>query len=329
MITKKTMIAAGVGALSALWWGEAEAQRRHRRRDEPADPPQLPAYPAQAAPVVTPLAGEPAPVPPQVIARLDAIEAAVRTPPTVPPAVAARLDALEVAQARARTPEEPPSDHSRVVGHLGLGLLGVASLPYPGGMDSRGSFNSRIAIGSTHTVDAPTFGARYWLRERVGVDLGLGIALGSDGGHTFATSTGDTPASGTSLFALSLHAGLPIVLFHGRHYNFLAIPELNLGFSSGGDDGASATDLNDDNSYSGLMIEVGARVGAEVHLGFIGLPYLALQMSVGLAVRYESRTYSNASNTGQTGQRFGLNSGRNFDLDSILLHGLGLILYLP
>ncbi len=196
-------------------------------------------------------------------------------------------------------------------------------------VDSRGVFNPRAAVGSTHTVDAPTFGARYWIRERVGVDVGLGVALGSAGGYAFASSMGDTPASGTSLFALSLHAGLPLVLFHGRHYKFLAIPEVNVGFSSGGDDGTSATDLNDDNSYSGLMIEVGARVGAEVHLGFIGLPYLALQMSVGLAVRYESRTYSNASSAGQTGQRFGLNSGRNFDLDSILLHGLGLILYLP
>jgi hypothetical protein len=99
--------------------------------------------------------------------------------------------------------------------------------------------------------------------------------------------------------------------------------------ASGGDDGRSATDLNDNSSYSGFLFEAGGRVGAEVHFGFLGLPYLAMQASVGLALRYESRTYESAASSGTTGTRFALNSGRNFDLDSIFLHGLGLILYLP
>ncbi len=323
----KTAVAVCLVVTGSLG-GEADAQHRRRHREQAEeDVNPSPATPV-AAQVALTAQVQPAALSPQVEARIDALEAAVRSQPAVPPQLVARIDALETSRAQAEHSVEPPSDHSRVVGHLGIGLLGITSLPYPGATDSDGDFDSRVAIGSTNTVAAPTFGVRYWLRDRVGLDIGFGIGLGSSGGHAFTAEGADTPASGESLFALSLHAGLPLVLYHGRHYKFLAIPELNLGFASGGSDGRSATDTSDDLSYSGFMFEAGGRVGAEIHFGFIGLPFLALQFNVGIAVRYESRTFEQ-SNAGTTGQRFGLNSGRNFDLDSILLHGLGLILYLP
>jgi len=305
MTTWKVAIATGM-ALSVVPLGRAEAQHRRRRPEVVEEP--APIVAAQVAtPVVTPVVAPEPSVPPQIVARIEALEAASRTASSA----------------------EPPSDHSRVVGHVGIGLLGITSLPYPGGLDEDGDPSPRRVLGSTNSVDAPSFGVRYWFRERVGLDVGVGVAFGSAGGNSFSSASAETPASGDGLFALSLHAGLPLVLFHGRHYKFLAIPEMNLGFATGGDDGRSATDLTDDNSYSGFLFEAGGRLGAEIHFGFINLPFLALQISAGLAVRYESRTYENATNAGQTGQRFRLNSGRNFDLESILLHGLGLILYLP
>jgi hypothetical protein len=41
---------------------------------------------------------------------------------------------------------------------------------------------------------------------------------------------------------------------------------------------------------SGLLLEIGARAGAEIHFGFMDLPNLSLQGTVGLVVRHESRT---------------------------------------
>jgi len=41
---------------------------------------------------------------------------------------------------------------------------------------------------------------------------------------------------------------------------------------------------------SGMLIEAGAKAGAEIHFGFIDIPELSLQGSVGLLVRHESRS---------------------------------------
>lgn len=354
-------------AFATAWLlvGEAHAQhrRRHRNHDTPDDAMVVPvamAPPTTPAPVSTPApppaavaavayaqpqplpapvypATPPAPVlPSPAVTPPVAPEAPpiaptppVRQPPSTPVSSPPERDPEASTEPESRPVAEAPSDHSRVVGHLGIGLLGVTALPYPGGVDESGDFVATRAIGSTHTIDAPTLGVRYWFRERLGLDVGVGVALGSSGGVSFGSGRADTDAPGDSRFALSLHGGLPVVLFHGRHYKFLVIPEVNIGFASGGDDGRSATDLNDNSSYSGFLFEAGGRVGAEVHFGFLGLPYLAMQASVGLALRYESRTYESAASSGTTGTRFALNSGRNFDLDSIFLHGLGLILYLP
>src|SRR4029078_2644014 len=47
---------------------------------------------------------------------------------------------------------------------------------------------------------------------------------------------------------------------------------------------APATDV------SGFLIELGAKVGAEIHFGFIDLPQLSLQGTLGLMIRHESRS---------------------------------------
>jgi len=147
------------------------------------------------------------------------------------------------------------TDHARVVGHLGVGYLGRSDIQVGNG-------------GGGATLQAPVIGVRYWMNPRLGLDLGLGLAI--QGGSTQA---GGTTTDSPSLWALVLHGGVPLALATGQHYTFEIIPEANIGFGGGS---------NDANSYRGFLLDLGARAGAEIQFGFIGLPELALQGSVGL-----------------------------------------------
>ncbi len=166
------------------------------------------------------------------------------------------------------------TDHEKVVGKFGVGYLGLTQLPLGAGP----------ALGVTRTLlDAPVIGVRYWLMERMGIDGGLGFAFfggsseispGPGGG----TQTTDLPAG----FGLGFHAGLPIAFAYGKHYKFLLVPEVNVGFTRRGEtQPAGAPDIN----HGGFRLDAGARVGSEIQFGFIGVPELALQASVGLGFR--------------------------------------------
>jgi hypothetical protein len=113
----------------------------------------------------------------------------------------------------------------------------------------------------------------------MGIDAGLGFALASGSSKQGANST-DKP----SQFGLALHGGVPFALVVGKHYVFELIPEATIGFTSSTIKGSVDTDL------SGFRLDLGARAGAEIHFGFIGVPELALQASVGLYIHNESRT---------------------------------------
>jgi hypothetical protein len=164
------------------------------------------------------------------------------------------------------------TDHSLVVGHLGVGHFGRLSLPYL----------NAIGDGPVAELSAPTIGARYWLDERLGIEAALGIGV-STGGTTAQMGNMSVETSDPSLFGLALHGGLPLVFATSQHFAFELIPELNFGFVSGGQDGDP-----DDLELSGVLLELGARVGAEIQFGFIGIPQLALQATVGLHLRYQS-----------------------------------------
>jgi hypothetical protein len=77
------------------------------------------------------------------------------------------------------------------------------------------------------------------------------------------------------------HGGVPLALASSGHFTFEIIPEANVGISSG-----SAAD--DEISHSGFHFDIGARAGAEIHFGFIDLPQLSLQGSVGLLFALEN-----------------------------------------
>jgi hypothetical protein len=193
------------------------------------------------------------------------------------------------------------SDHDRFVGSFAVGYFGVRSVPMavnPVVSEGGGVIQMDADIGA---VDAPVIGVRYWFDQSMGVDFGLGIRKSSGKVKwTMYERNGADPnaapaeftyeADAVSQTGILVHAGLPIALSTDKHYVFELVPEANIGFSSGTvKDQAprlpSATQdpvVRDDIKLSGFRLDLGARVGTEVHFGFIGVPNLALQASVGL-----------------------------------------------
>src|SRR5262249_11657764 len=114
--------------------------------------------------------------------------------------------------------------------------------------------------------------------------LGLGLGLTSksvDATVNGTTTTQDSP----SVFASAVHGGVPIVLSRGKHYAFELTPEATIGFAQAtikGHGGAS------DTSLSATRVQEGARLGRAILFGFIGVPELGLQSSVGLQLRRDA-----------------------------------------
>ena len=186
------------------------------------------------------------------------------------PAAATATVAAPAAPAAAAAVEEGGTDQEKVVGHMGIGYMGVSQIPIASGL-----------TGGAGTVNAPVIGVRYWLKPNMGLDLGLGFGLQSGGAESTTagvTASVDQPG----VFGMAIHGGVPLVLSRGKHYAFEAIPELTVGFATSSIKGAPG---QGDTSVSGSRIEIGGRIGAEIFFGFIGVPELSLQASVGLSLR--------------------------------------------
>lgn len=132
--------------------------------------------------------------------------------------------------------------------------------------------------GALVAVDAPIIGGRYWLTTRMGIDLGIGF---STGGQSVTVNGMETEAPDP--FALALRAGVPFALLDTQHFVFEVVPEATFGFTSNTIDAAQA-----DFDVSSTHFDLGARAGAEVHFGFIGIPQLALQAGVGLRFSHDA-----------------------------------------
>jgi hypothetical protein len=176
------------------------------------------------------------------------------------------------------------SDHEKVIGRFAVGYLGVSDIPLP---NEGGLTNIRADTG---IVSAPVVGARYWINPRIGIDGGLGI--GWSGGSS-ENVNGNTTVSTTvaSRFGVLLHAGVPVALVSAKHYTFIVVPELNVGFATSSIAPPPGAAPNTPNiSLSGFKLDIGARAGAEIHFGFIGVPQLSLQATVGAAFTTQSKS---------------------------------------
>jgi hypothetical protein len=182
------------------------------------------------------------------------------------------------------------SDHDAVVGRLAVGYLGR------NGVDIGGP-----GLPAGTVIDAPVIGIRYWLSDMLGIDAGVGFGLTS-GSNTAADGT-DTDVPGWHLFMI--HGGVPLSLASAGHFSFQIVPELNLGFA-----GSSQTMGGVDQSFSGFHLDIGARAGAEIHFGFINVPQLSLQGSVGLRMNMNS-TGSDPGDAGTSRFSLGTTVGDN------------------
>ncbi|MDB4943755.1 MAG: hypothetical protein JWP97_3289 [Labilithrix sp.] len=244
----------------------------------------------------------------------------------LPPPKVVTKTTVETSTAGPRRAEEedPTSDHEKVVGHIGVGYLGLTNLPIAtggtGGIPARGN------------VAAPVIGVRYWLGEKIGLDLGLG--LGVTGGSTEVVSGNTTTTTDLAgVFGLSFHGGVPIALAHQKHYKFLVIPELNVGFATQTETpAANAGGQAGDITRNGFHLDVGGRVGSEIHFGFIGVPQLSLQATVGLLfarnawkVKQDVGNQTNSASAGETS----LGTTVQGDPWAIFVNNISAIYYLP
>jgi hypothetical protein len=197
--------------------------------------------------------------------------------------------------------EEGINDPHRFIGHFGVTYFDITDLPIANQVTG-GATPGPGGITSS-TVSAPVVGVRYWLNERFGIDAGIGLGLAGGSDQAVAGGT-STTVSKTSSTGFAFHGGVPIALAEGKHYAFLAIPEFTVGFTTAtytpasmaaGGTGGPNQDL------SGFLIDLGARVGAEIYFGFIGIPQLALQASVGLSYRRSVYKWSSAGNSASDG----------------------------
>lgn len=176
------------------------------------------------------------------------------------------------------------TDHSAVVGSWGVGFFGVQDVPLctdlPCGVAAGGNG------AAAQQLSAPTIGVRYWLDSRFAIEAALGFATRS--GSVENKVGGGMPQTydDPSLTAFALHGAVPIALADSKHFTFEVIPELNFAVAGGS---LRADTSSQDRSFSGNMIELGGRIGAEIHFGFISLPKLSLVGSLGLHLRSEHR----------------------------------------
>jgi len=162
-------------------------------------------------------------------------------------------------------------DHAAVIGREGFGSFGAQRIP--DGADG---------------ILAPSFGVRRWLPEAKRpwfVPRGVIETAGFEAAFGLGLKTTHGAVDATAL-ALSVHVGMPLALAHGDHVTFLVIPGVGTSMCAGG-------------AVKSFTAGVGARMGAEVHLGFIGIPRLSVQGTFGAELRFE-----------QTWQTGGASSGR-------------------
>lgn len=178
---------------------------------------------------------------------------------------------LPGANAPAAAATQGESDHDAVVGRFGVGYLGAQAVP----------------LADNGDVNAPVVGLRYWIDQMIGIDAGLGF-FNNGGSETANNQTVDD----ASITAVLVHAGLPLSLAGGEHWSFQIVPEFNVGFAQ--QNQAAGAGATGEDKRTGLLIGIGARVGAEVHFGFMDLPQLSLQGGIG--VSYENRSTKSEDN---------------------------------
>jgi hypothetical protein len=136
------------------------------------------------------------------------------------------------------------------------------------------------------------------------MDIEAGIGFGLTSGSTDDAMGDSTDSPSWHLFMI--HGGVPLSLASAGHFSFQIVPELNLGFAGASQENAAGMEA----SVSGFHLDVGARAGAEIHFGFIDVPQLSLQGSVGLRMNMNS-TSADPGDSGTSSFSLGTTVGDN------------------
>lgn len=187
-------------------------------------------------------------------------------------------------------------DADQRFGKLGIGFYGISDIPIA--TASHGGNGAAPTIdnpGPGTPVSAPAIGARYWFQmqsgpiKAVGVDVAIGIGASGGGETTTVTQVGGVTTtvkeSNPSRNGFLFHLGVPFAFANFQNAVFEVIPEFNYGFSSATvkDNAAAPIGGRPELKLSGTRLDIGLRAGFEVFFGFIGVPQLALEGTVGFA----------------------------------------------
>ncbi len=225
-----------------------------------------------------------------------------------------------------------PTDHSIVVNRLGLRYFGTAVMPALSDAGARGG------SGTLHTV-----GARYWLSGGVAIEGGIGLGFRSGGTTTTTTAgagTTNTSADIPNFFGIGAHIGLPIMLAESKHLVVHLDPYLSLHYGRSAITTTPESDVQNDTTLNAIRLSLGANATAEVQFGFLGIPQLGLQASLGLALNYLSGSANTVRTTTRAGQQprtettvsessftLGTTVGPNYSLADIITGSISAVYY--
>lgn len=161
---------------------------------------------------------------------------------------------------------------SAMIHRIGIGYYGRRDVPL---FDLASSASVPVSIGLA--------AARYWYSDTFAVDVGLGVQWLSSSTE-FESGNDTSTTRQPAVVGALLHVGVPIVLSSYRDLSVLLVPEIELGVTNRTTEAEGDADNLEE---SGLSANLGLRAGAELRLGMIGLPQLALESTFGAAASVE------------------------------------------
>jgi hypothetical protein len=242
-----------------------------------AQPPPTAPQPTPTAPPATTAPPPTVPADSQPGVSFSSTTTTTTTTAPAPPAAPAADEADE-------EKDDKRTDHEKVVGGWGIGLLSAVELQplLPGPAYSEQSL--LVAI----------LGARTWISEGFGFEVGVGFNTRNGTRADDVQGREDVPEPTT--WGLALHLGVPLSLYDDEHYQFLILPELNFGMAMGETEDDPNTPGDQAVRSRAQLVGGGLRAGAEVQFGMIGLPMLALTGTVGVRLDYHQASVEAAEN---------------------------------
>lgn len=162
------------------------------------------------------------------------------------------------------------TDFSKIIKTIGVGYFGQFDVPLGATTGGRGNIGTQLV------------GVRYFFNDRIGLDIGVGLGVASGSDKTEGTGGTATTIDRPSTLGMSFKAGVPLVMFSSKHYSFFFEPMALFGFT--GETRKPATPNTADTKHSGTRLFAGGNAGALIQFGFIGIPQLTLDATVGLGL---------------------------------------------